>query len=202
MALSRCKQGTRSFRAFYEDWSRLCSESGELAGDEHNKIAMLQDAIHPALQRITVGPTMQMKAFEDVVNLVRGVADKEEPRGLYGNKGGNNNNNGGSNGNKGSYFKQQASSQGNKDPDAMDWQPTVNASQYHGKRAKWVDPATINARREARQCVRCGGTGHYIKSCPLLPAQRPKINNASANRGFVVPADSIEDSTESGKEEL
>lgn len=47
-----------------------------------------------------------------------------------------------------------------------------------GKRkAKWVDTAERERRRENRLCFRCGASGHRIKECPYAPAVRPtKIN--------------------------
>lgn len=64
--------------------------------------------------------------------------------------------------------------------DEMDWEPTKisrmiqNANkELEGKRAKWVDQAEIDRRREEQRCLRCGRTGCWSSKCPLEPARRP-----------------------------
>jgi hypothetical protein len=39
--------------------------------------------------------------------------------------------------------------------------------------AEWVSKETLNHRREHHQCLRCGGSNHVIKHCPIQPAKRP-----------------------------
>jgi len=46
------------------------------------------------------------------------------------------------------------------------------------QRAKWVDAAEREKRREKRLCFRCGGSGHRIRECPYEPATRPAAINA------------------------
>jgi hypothetical protein len=69
-----------------------------------------------------------------------------------------------------------------KDPDAMDWTPTVNANRTNSrenryrkgvdKRAKWASHEEMTRRREEGLCLRCGGDDHYIAECPYRPAER------------------------------
>lgn len=46
------------------------------------------------------------------------------------------------------------------------------------QRAKWVDAAEREKRREKKLCFRCGGSGHRIRECPYEPAMRPAAINA------------------------
>jgi hypothetical protein len=46
------------------------------------------------------------------------------------------------------------------------------------QRAKWVDPAERERRRDKRLCFRCGGSGHRIRDCPYEPAIKPASINA------------------------
>lgn len=65
-----------------------------------------------------------------------------------------------------------------KDPtgDAMDWEPT----RIGKARADWVPKETLDKRKENGACLRCGKMGHFVRKCPLGPAERPKarINKA------------------------
>lgn len=62
----------------------------------------------------------------------------------------------------------------------MDWAPKMSNNQFRVNdrqdktpRARWVSKDTIQARREARCCLRCGNSNHYQGSCLYLPAINP-----------------------------
>ena len=62
----------------------------------------------------------------------------------------------------------------------MDWQSTVvPLASTQVKRAKWVDREEINKRKELGRCLRCGASGHRVKSCPYAPARLPTQSNSS-----------------------
>jgi hypothetical protein len=74
--------------------------------------------------------------------------------------------------------------------DTMDWEPTrtgkgSSSKDRHlkGKRAKWVDQAELDKRREERRCYRCSRSECRIERCPLKPAWRP---TSGAKRGTPV----------------
>lgn len=47
------------------------------------------------------------------------------------------------------------------------------------RRAKWVDTAERERRREKKLCFRCGGSGHRIRDCPYAPAVQPTTITAT-----------------------
>ena len=68
-----------------------------------------------------------------------------------------------------------------KDPDEMDWTPTVNAHRTEArKRAKWVSPEEIEHRRKTHCCLRCGSDEHFIGKCNRAPAERPTSSRIAA----------------------
>jgi hypothetical protein len=70
------------------------------------------------------------------------------------------------------------------------------------QRAKWVDSAERERRKERKLCFRCGGDGHRIRECPYAAAVRP----TGIHVGSVAPLLEDDDETEepahfeSGKE--
>ena len=48
------------------------------------------------------------------------------------------------------------------------------------QRAKWVDAAERERRREKKLCFRCGAAGHRIRACPYAPAAPPTTINAAS----------------------
>jgi hypothetical protein len=66
-----------------------------------------------------------------------------------------------------------------RDPNAMDWQPTTTAAPVqprdrpNQKRATWVSDAEVQRRRNENLCLQCGKPGHMIRDCRMRPAQRP-----------------------------
>ena len=72
-----------------------------------------------------------------------------------------------------------------KQPDEMDWTPTVNAHRIDTgsrKKAKWVSTEEIKRRREEDRCLRCGKEGHYIAKCSYLPAERPSSSRVAVGQ--------------------
>lgn len=70
------------------------------------------------------------------------------------------------------------------------------------QRAKWVDVAERERRREKRLCFRCGGSGHRIRDCPYAPPAKPTTINAAISEPMLEDEDDASDAaaSESGKE--
>jgi hypothetical protein len=88
------------------------------------------------------------------------------------------------------------------DPNAMDWEKTAAFSTPSTRRgrgpkpakggrtagqdtngrqkrqAKWVNEATLAARKEAGACLRCGSQNHFIRDCKMLAATNPNRRTA------------------------
>ena len=91
---------------------------------------------------------------------------------------------------------------------------TTNMGGYRGKgngdhkgfkgkqRAKWVDTAEREKRREKGLCFRCGAAGHRISECPYRAAVRPTTINAVGVGPLLEDEFEIQDSVllESGKD--
>ena len=91
---------------------------------------------------------------------------------------------------------------------------TTNIRGYRGKdnrdhkgfkgkqRAKWVDTAEREKRREKGLCFRCGAAGHRISECPYRAAVRPTTINAVGVGPLLEDEFEIQDSVllESGKD--
>jgi hypothetical protein len=89
----------------------------------------------------------------------------------------------------------------------MDWQPSVNkvptpTNGNEQKRAQWVTKDVLEARRTANKCLRCGGNGHFISSCKLLPAIPPQQSRTKVKATEVEDDATVveESEPEAGKE--
>ena len=70
------------------------------------------------------------------------------------------------------------------------------------QRAKWVDAAERERRREKRLCFRCGASGHRIRECPYAPPVQTVKMSAVETRPLLEDDDETSEpaSFESGKE--
>lgn len=60
----------------------------------------------------------------------------------------------------------------------------VNSARIPGKiqgRAKWKSKAQLDRLKEEGRCFRCERKGFLSRSCPLLPAQRPRRTGPGVN---------------------
>ena len=74
---------------------------------------------------------------------------------------------------------------------------------WSGKRAKWTSEEERDRRRANRLCFRCGGKGHMIGDCPLLPAVPPSGSTRIAvgqHAPITVPDGAWDEEKEQGKE--
>ena len=98
----------------------------------------------------------------------------------------------------------------------MDWQPSANKvqvpadNQKKQKRAQWVSKDALEKRRNNILCLRCGGKGHFINKCALLPARPPQqgqtkvkvtdVKNEVKGDDEINVVEELDSDTESGKE--
>jgi hypothetical protein len=71
------------------------------------------------------------------------------------------------------------------------------------QRAKWVDTAERERRKEKRLCFRCGAAGHRIRECPYAPPTKPSTTINATFPGPMLEADqddSASDTSGQGKE--
>jgi len=98
--------------------------------------------------------------------------------------------------------------------DEMDWQPSVNKVQapVNGnngqKRAQWVSKDVLEERRANNKCLRYGSSGHFVRSCRLLPPRPPQqsqtrvkaMNVKDDGDEEITMVEELNSDTESGKE--
>jgi hypothetical protein len=105
----------------------------------------------------------------------------------------------------------------------MDWEPSINKAQASGqtsankapidgqgeqRRAQWVSKDILEKRRSSNLCLRCGGKGHFISNCKLLPAKPPQPNQSQTKAKVtkvkedddITVVEELDSDTESGKE--
>ena len=81
--------------------------------------------------------------------------------------------------------------------DIMEWEPVTTATAaVRARRAQWVSQEILDKRKEVGRCLRCGGKGHFVRQCTLLPAARPRQEKKMLVSSVAVD----ETDSESGKE--
>jgi hypothetical protein len=83
--------------------------------------------------------------------------------------------------------------------DPMDWQPSPATSRTQ-RRAKWVDEAERQRRRDEGLCLRCGASGHMIRICPHAPAVLPTRTRAIRVSEPVLEDEDPADDQDQGKD--
>jgi hypothetical protein len=99
--------------------------------------------------------------------------------------------------------------------DAMDWEPTqaAPAAPQSGRpkekrRAKWVSQQELDKRRQEGNCLRCGGSGHFVNKCEYAKPRRPidvspaRELRAAAGKVVEPQLEDSEDEDDSKVEEL
>lgn len=188
MKLRSLKQGdNESFATFLPKFEKELADSGGGGWTDEVRINHLQGAINDTLQNHLISLKDEPTEYPEYVALLSTIGSRIE--GLRKSTHSNRN-----------RREQQppptrytGTSQRVPSPtidqsEVMDWEPTkVNKAiqrgnrELEGKRAKWVSPAEMKARREEGRCLRCGRTGCYTSICPLKPAQRP-LNPTKASK--------------------
>jgi hypothetical protein len=178
------RQGKRGFREFLGDWM-VAYRAAQLNLSEDSLERALSEAMNPELLDLARATLLMIPTWDGKLAHLKALADMTENKrgaGNNGNSGGrprgglnqqrqqqqtggyssNHNNNGGS-------THQNHHANQLRDPDEMDWEPTLAS----GRRAKWISEEERQKRRDNGWCVRCGGKDHYVRDCPHMPALRP-----------------------------
>ena len=182
--LSALRQGKNiSFSRFLPLFERLLAESGGLSWPDENKINALKMALSPDL-RDAFASVKPPNTYDLFVSELTGLASrKEAAKAMTSTWQSRTSRNAAGTSNNTSTSRSTALT----NPNAMDWEPSVNAAAIEeenkalrGKRAKWVSKQEIQKRRAEHRCLRCSRKGCSTKKCPLLPAVKP-VAQASVN---------------------
>ena len=159
--LSTLRQGTKAFSAFLTEFDRTLLDTGGLDWADQAKKTFLANSISYELQNAIVAMSVPA-SYREYCALLHGVSTNLEA--LHRRK---------TRAATPVYETRTTSSV----EDTMDWEPQPSAQAAAVRpfqRAAWVSQATLNQRREKRQCLRCGRQGHFVQKCDLRPAQRPQ----------------------------
>jgi Retrotransposon gag protein len=205
--LNTMSQGKETFATFLPKFERTLAEAGGSEWTDEVKINTLKRMLNQELRKSLVFMPTHPEEYNEFVKTLQTLASRLaalDPR------------------------KPAAPITPRPRADEMDWQPSTNQVQAleqlsvnkaqtptsghdERKRAQWVSKETLERRKANKLCLRCGGSGHFIGSCKLLPAQpplqeKPKANLVDVRNGITIMGDDTtvvgepESEHESGKE--
>lgn len=176
--IHRMKQGKKDLREFLGEFNQVLAEAGALTWTDEQKKGFLEAAVNvEVLQALIGNPTLGGDdSYESYCETLLRV-DQQQKRLQGASKG---------RPRISAYDTQRVPSTipKSKDPNTMDWEPTVAALRAEvatlrtnqpskTQRARWVPDSEIQARRAQGVCYRCGTKGHLVKDCDFLPARKP-----------------------------
>jgi hypothetical protein len=172
--LYQLRQSNKPFNEYLREFERLVLEAGGATWDDAMKSELLLNGTNLELQR-ALASMPPLNTFVEFTRQAQRTADRLETvtraeRAYQKRK----------NPRAGAAMPPAPPPIANKNAnDAMDWTPTqANKAQANKaqRRAKWATPEELERRRaDPDRCLRCGGSGHYVKNCPYLPPLRPKV---------------------------
>ncbi|KAK9233708.1 hypothetical protein V1525DRAFT_157001 [Lipomyces kononenkoae] len=184
--LNTLRQGNRPFSDLMSELDRLLLEAGGHGWDDDVKKGYIRAAVNQSLRDKLI--TIEEKPTYDSYCLqVKGIADRlADFQRLSVNTRGS------------MTYRPPAARQDVRAPgpqappsnDPMDWEPSAARS---SKRAKWVDKAELDRRRQSGSCLRCGSTKHFVNGCPFLPPTRPSTSTKPTRDGPTVSEIDVED---------
>lgn len=194
--LNTMVQGNEAFTIFLPKFERTLAEAGGSSWTDQVKINTLKRMLSQEL-RTSLVYVNHPTAYDDFIRTVQTLASRL------------------------AALKPRAATRVRTTPtpvvDEMDWQPSVNKVQApvngnnERKRAQWVSKDVLEERRANNKCLRCGGNGHFVHSCRLLPARPPQQgqtkvkatnikNDAKDDDKEVTVVEELNSDTESEKE--
>jgi hypothetical protein len=187
--LNSMTQGNEAFATFLPKFEQTLAEAGGNEWADQIKINNLKRVLSQELRTSLVYIPEHPGGYDDFVRTLQTLASRLaalKPR-----------------------AKRITTTSATTNNDAMDWEPSVNkvqtpVSSNEQKRAQWVSKDVLEERRSSNKCLRCGGSGHFVSSCKLLPARPPhqdktKVKNTEVGDDATVVGES-ESEPESGKE--
>jgi hypothetical protein len=193
--LNTMVQGNEAFTTFLPKFERTLAEAGGSSWTDQVKINTLKRMLSQEL-RTSLVYVNHPTAYDDFVRTVQTLASRL------------------------AALKPRVKVRTTPAPvtDEMDWQPSVNKVQapINGNnerkfRAQWVSKDVLGERRANNKCLRCGGNGHFVDSCKLLPARPPQQgqmkvkamnvkNHVKDDDEEITVVEELNSDTESGKE--
>jgi hypothetical protein len=195
--LNSMTQGREAFATFLPKFERTLAEAGGSEWADQVKINTLKRMLNQELRKSLVYIPDHPEVYNDFVRTLQTLASRLaalHPKGTA------------------------ATTTSTTTNDAMEWEPSVNKAQTSDgpsvgkaqtssgsneqKRAKWVSKDVLEERRAANKCLRCGGSGHFVSSCKLLPARPPHQDQTKVKATEVDDDATVigESESESGKE--
>ena len=191
--LNMMSQGKEAFTTFLPKFERALAEAGGSDWADLAKINTLKRMLNLELRKLLIYVPVHPTDYNDFVRVLQTLSSRLvtlNPR---------------ANITTTPATKPQA--------DEMDWQPAANkastptGNRNEQRRAQWVSKDTLEKRRNGNLCLRCGGKGHFIGSCKLLPARSPqqdqarvKVMDVQDDGAMIVEVSDSDSGTESGKE--
>jgi hypothetical protein len=159
--LNSMSQGREAFTTFLPKFERTLAEAGGGEWTDEIKINTLKRMLNQELRRSLVYIPAHPEKYNDFIKTTQTLASRLAAL---------------------DFWKPTAPTVPKPSPvtDQMDWQPSASKAQIsiddqgEQKRAQWVSKDVLEERRTANKCLRCGGRGHFISSCKLLPALLPR----------------------------
>ena len=158
--LNSMTQGREAFATFLPKFERTLAEAGGNEWTDQVKINTLKRMLNQELRKSLVYIPDHPAAYNDFVRTLQTLASRLaalNPRGPV-----------------------AATTSTTTNGNAMEWESSVNKvrpstdGNSEQKRAQWVSKDVLEERRAANKCLRCGGDGHFVSSCKLLPARSPR----------------------------
>ena len=160
--LNQMRQGSKSFSAFLAEFDRTILDAGGIGWEDQVKKTFLSNCLSFDLQNAIVATPIP-KTYREYCTLLQTVSTNLEA--LQRRKGRD----------KGPSAGTSPAVETVPAEDAMEWEPTATtAAAVRTQRAQWVSREILDKRRESGSCLRCGGKGHFVRQCVLLPATRPR----------------------------
>jgi hypothetical protein len=195
-------QGKEAFTTFLPKFERTLAEAGGNQWNDHVKINTLKRMLNQELRTSLVFIPEHPSEYHTFIRILQTLASRLatlDPR-------------------KPTMFAGPRLTAPKPAPaaDEMDWQPSINKVQTlidkpgEQKRAQWVSKDALKKRRNNNLCLRCGGKGHFIDKCTLLPARPPQqgqtkvkvmdVKNEVKEDDEINVVEELDSDTESGKE--